>query len=112
MCDSTRLAQNNALALGPGIVGLLIQGIESGLVLAYFCWWLSARGHQRYFESTIVIFVTIVGLYVSPRLQVDLRSLIFEVHSLGYTLHLLGLDTYSNLGLPCVSSFSHFLTYF
>lgn len=67
MCDSTRLTQNDAVVLGPGIVGLLIQGIESGLVLAYFCWWLSARGHKRYFESTVVVFVTIVGLYVSPR---------------------------------------------
>jgi len=62
MCDSTRLPQNTALALGPGIVGLFIQGIESGLVLAYFCRWLCTRGHGRYFESTIVIFVTLVGL--------------------------------------------------
>lgn len=52
--------------LGPGIAGLLIQGIESGLVLAQFSQWLF--GSDRIESSTIsivVVFVTVVGLYVS-----------------------------------------------
>ena len=65
----TQLIQSPASSLGAGITGLFIQGIESGVVLAQFCWWLSAHEHrERHFVSVIVVFVTVVGLYVSPRL--------------------------------------------
>jgi hypothetical protein len=57
-----------ASLLGPGITGLFIQGIESGLVLAEFCWWFSNARRERHLVSVIVVFVTVVGLYVFPRL--------------------------------------------
>ena len=68
-----QLTENRAassLCPVPGIVGLFIQGIESGLVLAEFSRWFSGerRLGERYFVSTIITFVTLVGLYVSPRL--------------------------------------------
>lgn len=72
MSDSvspTQLTQSQASSLAAGITGLFIQGIESGVVLAQFSWWLSAHDHrERYLVSVIVVFVTAVGLYVSPRL--------------------------------------------
>ena len=74
MLDSdppTQLTENRAassLCPVPGIVGLFIQGIESGLVLAEFSRWFSGGRKDRHFVSTIVTFVTLVGLYVSPKL--------------------------------------------
>jgi hypothetical protein len=65
----TQLTRSQAVSLlGPGIVGLFVQGIESGLVLAEFCWWFSSDRRERHLVSTIVVFVTVVGLYVIPRL--------------------------------------------
>ncbi|KAI9435746.1 hypothetical protein H4582DRAFT_620281 [Lactarius indigo] len=54
---------NRASVLGPGIAGLLIQGIESGLVIAQFSQWFTAldRGSGPGL-STVIIFVTVVGL--------------------------------------------------
>ncbi|KAF8266018.1 hypothetical protein EI94DRAFT_241219 [Lactarius quietus] len=66
MCDSVPGIQSKALVLGPGIAGLFIQGIETGLVLAQFFRWFSARdGKGGYCVPIIVIFVTVVGLVQS-----------------------------------------------
>ncbi|KAI9448974.1 hypothetical protein BJY52DRAFT_293564 [Lactarius psammicola] len=49
--------------LGAGIAGLFVQGIESGLVIAQFSQWFSVpnRGESSVL-STIIVFVTVVGL--------------------------------------------------
>ncbi|KAH9000594.1 hypothetical protein EDB86DRAFT_3075068 [Lactarius hatsudake] len=55
--------QSQASVLGPGIAGLFIQGIESGLVFAHFFQWFCARDlSESPVVTTIVIFVTVVGL--------------------------------------------------
>ncbi|KAH8988356.1 hypothetical protein EDB92DRAFT_1031495 [Lactarius akahatsu] len=55
--------QSQASVLGPGIAGLFIQGIESGLVLAHFSQWFATLDRsESSVITTIVIFVTIVGL--------------------------------------------------
>ncbi|KAH9077733.1 hypothetical protein EDB83DRAFT_1509094 [Lactarius deliciosus] len=58
------VAQSQASVLGPGIAGLFIQGIESGLVFAHFSQWFCARdlSKSHVVDTTIVIFVTVVGL--------------------------------------------------
>ena len=62
----TQLPQSQASLLGPGIAGLFIQGIESGLVFAQFSQWFFAsdRGESSLL-SAVVVFVTLVGLYAS-----------------------------------------------
>ncbi len=63
-------AQSQASVLGPGIAGLFIQGIESGLVIAQFSQWSSVPGRsESSVLSTVIIFVTVVGLYVSSGLR-------------------------------------------
>lgn len=59
---------SQASVLGPGLVGLFVQGIETGLVFAQFFRWYYARDRERSIVTTIVIFTTGVGLYVSFRL--------------------------------------------
>ncbi|KAH9060672.1 hypothetical protein EDB87DRAFT_1683368 [Lactarius vividus] len=55
--------RNHDSVLGPGIAGLFIQGIESGLVFAQFSQWFYARDRsESTLLSIIVIFVTVVGL--------------------------------------------------
>ncbi|KAH8988991.1 hypothetical protein EDB86DRAFT_2003069 [Lactarius hatsudake] len=53
-------AQSQASMLVPGIVGLFIQGIESGLVIAQ--WFATLDRSESSVLSTVVIFVTVVGL--------------------------------------------------
>ncbi|KAI9448972.1 hypothetical protein BJY52DRAFT_1192966 [Lactarius psammicola] len=55
--------QSQASVLGPGIAGLFIQGIESGLVIAQFSQWfyVSDRSESSLL-SAVVVFVTAVGL--------------------------------------------------
>ena len=49
--------------LGPGIIGLLIQGIQTGMVLSQFATWLSLPGRTEYrFITVLTVFITIVGL--------------------------------------------------
>ncbi|KAH8988990.1 hypothetical protein EDB86DRAFT_3081281 [Lactarius hatsudake] len=56
-------AQSQASVLGPGIVGLFIQGIESGLVIAQFSqWFATLDGSESSILSTVIVFVTVVGL--------------------------------------------------
>jgi len=60
--------QNQATVLGPGITGLFIQGIETGLVFSQFSQWFTALDRRESSVlTTIVIFVTVVGLYASSR---------------------------------------------
>ncbi|KAH9060658.1 hypothetical protein EDB87DRAFT_1683357 [Lactarius vividus] len=57
------VAQSLTPVLGPGIVGLFIQGIESGLVIAQFSQWFAALEHSESSAlSIVIIFVTVVGL--------------------------------------------------
>ncbi|KAH9001829.1 hypothetical protein EDB86DRAFT_3100996 [Lactarius hatsudake] len=66
--------QSQASVLGPGVAGLFIQGIESGLVIAQFSQWFAALDRSESSVMTaVVIFVTVVGLYVLPD---------FELHDL------------------------------
>ncbi|KAH8988357.1 hypothetical protein EDB92DRAFT_1948035 [Lactarius akahatsu] len=55
--------QSQASVLGSGIVGLFIQGIEFGLVIAQFSQWFAALDRSdSTVLSTVIIFVTVVGL--------------------------------------------------
>ncbi|KAH8988359.1 hypothetical protein EDB92DRAFT_2011598 [Lactarius akahatsu] len=55
--------QSQASVLGSGIVGLFIQGIESGLVITQFSQWFAALDRSdSSVLSTVIIFVTVVGL--------------------------------------------------
>jgi uncharacterized transporter YbjL len=59
------ILQGQVDVLGPGIAGLFIQGLLTGLVLAQFCRWFSTpeRNDSAAF-SALVVFVTAVGLCV------------------------------------------------
>jgi len=60
---SLGLLQSQADVLGPGIAGLFIQGVLSGLVLGQFCRWFSAaERNDSVAFSLLVVFVTGVGL--------------------------------------------------
>lgn len=55
--------QSEASALAPGIAGLFIQGIETGLVFSQFSQWcFGAERSEGSALSAVVIFVTVVGL--------------------------------------------------
>ncbi|KAI9438295.1 hypothetical protein H4582DRAFT_2129267, partial [Lactarius indigo] len=57
------VTQSQASVVGPGIAGLFIQGIESGLVFGQFFQWFCVRDrNESPVVSTIVVFVTVVGL--------------------------------------------------
>ena len=63
--------QSQASVLGPGIAGLLIQGIESGLVFAQFSqWFFGSDRIESSLISIVVVFVTTLGLYASCRLSI------------------------------------------
>jgi hypothetical protein len=57
--------QSQVCVLGPGIAGLFLQGLETGLVVAQFCRWFSSteRNDSAAF-SALVVSVTVVGLWV------------------------------------------------
>ena len=101
------LPPSQASVLGPGIVGLLVQGIETGLIFAEFSRWFYRPGRRENFmSSTVVIFVTVIGLYVSSRIPNCVTSssiVVYEVRSPAFAFHLLGISTYDNLGWTCVS---------
>jgi hypothetical protein len=48
--------------LGPGIVSLFVQGLETGLVLSQFSQWLSLERKEGITITVLVLFVTTVGL--------------------------------------------------
>ncbi|KAH8988969.1 hypothetical protein EDB86DRAFT_1995003 [Lactarius hatsudake] len=61
--SSSGFTQSQASVLGPGIAGLFIQGIESGLIFAQFSQWFATLDRSESSVITaIVIFVTIIGL--------------------------------------------------
>lgn len=70
----TQLIPSEASLLGPGIAGLFIQGLESGLVFAQLSQWFYASDRtEGSLLSTIVIFVTLVGLCASRNFTVRLQ---------------------------------------
>ena len=91
------LSQSQASVLGPGITDLFIQGIETGLIFAKFSQWLYAtnvRGSSLL--STVVVFVTLVGLCASSRhftVPRDVKLIIYKVGSPEYALYRLGQST-------------------
>ncbi|KAH9165188.1 hypothetical protein EDB89DRAFT_2246843 [Lactarius sanguifluus] len=59
----TQFPQGQSSALGSGIVGLFIKGIEAGLVFAQFSQWFYGSGRRESsLLSTVIVFVTVVGL--------------------------------------------------
>jgi hypothetical protein len=92
--------------LGPGIVGLFIQGLITGLVIAQFSRWFSApeRNENAAF-SALIIFLTAVGWCVFFRLNTHitlLTSSADKVCNLVYISHPPGQSTSSSLGRMCV----------
>ncbi len=62
-------SQSQASVLGPGIAGLFVQGIETGLIFSQFSQWFYTRDrNENLVVSTILMFVTAVGLYVPSSL--------------------------------------------
>lgn len=56
-------SQSQANELGPGIVGLLIQGIQTGVVFSQLATWLSLPGRTEHrFITILTVFITTVGL--------------------------------------------------
>ena len=56
-------SQSRANVLGPGIVGLLIQGIQTGVVFSQLATWLSLPGRTEHrFITILTVFITAVGL--------------------------------------------------
>lgn len=56
-------SQSQANVLGPGIVGLLIQGIQTGMVFSQLAPWLSLpRRTEHRFITVLTVFITTVGL--------------------------------------------------
>jgi len=61
-------AQSISEVLGPGIVGLFVQGLEIGLILSQFSQWLYLGRREGVAITLLVLFVTTVGLsaFASP----------------------------------------------
>lgn len=59
----TQFPQGHSTALGSGIVGLFIEGIEAGLVVAQFSqWFYGSDRRESSLLSAVIVFVTVVGL--------------------------------------------------
>ena len=58
--------QSISEVLGPGIVGLFVQGLETGLVLSQFSQWLCLGRRDGVPITLLVLFVTTVGLSGFP----------------------------------------------
>ncbi|KAI9459854.1 hypothetical protein BJY52DRAFT_1211640 [Lactarius psammicola] len=55
--------QSRVNIFSPGIIGLFIQGIETGLVFSQLATWLSLpRNTERRFITVLTVFITTVGL--------------------------------------------------
>ena len=56
-------SQSQANILGPGIVGLFIQGIQAGMIFSQLATWLSLAGRTEHrFITALTVFITTVGL--------------------------------------------------
>ncbi|KAH9176214.1 hypothetical protein EDB89DRAFT_1903370 [Lactarius sanguifluus] len=56
-------SQSWANVLSPGIVGLFIQGIETGMIFSQLATWLSLpRPTEHCFVTTLTVFITTIGL--------------------------------------------------
>jgi hypothetical protein len=67
MSNSTSILQgplqSQVDVLWPGIAGLFVHGLETGLVIAQFSrWFFSPVRNDAMAFSSLVIFVTVVGL--------------------------------------------------
>jgi hypothetical protein len=57
------ILQSQADVLGPGIAGLFLQGLLTGLVIAqFFRWYSRPERNDTLPFSVLVVFVTLVGL--------------------------------------------------
>ena len=87
-------AQSVSNVLGPGIVGLFVQGLETGLVISQLSQWLSLDRRDGFAITLLVIFVTIVGLLVFTSSPFSPRSHVTVPESVAlrllYVLCLLG----------------------
>jgi hypothetical protein len=59
-------SQSISEVLGPGIIGLFVQGLETGLVLSQFSQWLCLGRRDGIAITLLVLFVTTVGLSAFP----------------------------------------------
>jgi hypothetical protein len=67
MSDTVQLsagtpAQSISEVLSPGIVGLFVQGLETGLVISQLSQWLYLDRREGLAITLLVVFVTTVGL--------------------------------------------------
>ncbi len=49
----------------PGVVGLFVQGFQTGLVVSQLAHWLSLKRAENTLMVALVSFVTVVGLSVT-----------------------------------------------
>jgi hypothetical protein len=99
-------ARDLRATLHPGIVGLFVQGLEIGLVLAQLSSWLSfPECTESRLVVTLTVFVTTVGLWASCHscLSISLLLIVGKVCRGGFALLLLGGHTWNNLGNRCVA---------
>lgn len=57
--------------LAPGIVGLFVQGLETGLVISQLSQWLYLERREGIGITLLVVFVTTVGLSAFARFSSD-----------------------------------------
>ena len=56
--------QSTSEVTAPGIVGLFVQGFQTGLVLSQLAQWLNLKRTESTPMIALVVFVTVVGLLV------------------------------------------------
>ncbi len=57
-------SQSRVNVLSPGVVGLFVQGIETGMVFSQLATWLSLPGRTEHrFITVLTVFITTVGLW-------------------------------------------------
>ncbi|KAI0296971.1 hypothetical protein B0F90DRAFT_996199 [Multifurca ochricompacta] len=85
------LPQSEAGVLSPGIVGLFVQGLETGLVIAHFSRWFSSmERNEGLVISITIVFVTAVGLAQTG--IVLMGTLSRYVHNFGQPIYIGWVD--------------------
>lgn len=56
--------QSASEVTAPGIVGLFVQGFQTGLILSQLAQWLNLKRTESTSMIALVAFVTVVGLLV------------------------------------------------